>query len=97
MLGVNNNECCVLKCLLPFDSLVKNEIEASDFEHSCFNWCGHGAIDRTLDGIEMKQTGNAIVLDNPIAFHGKDYDCGHCYNWTFIVKEIHELTPISKD
>ena len=91
MLGVNNNKCCILKCLLPFDALISNKIESSDFENSCSNWCGCDAIDRTLDIIKMKQTGNVIVLDNPIVFQGQDYDWGHSYEWLFEVKEIHEL------
>ena len=91
MLGVNGNNCCKLSCMLPFDQLAPAEIEESDFTHGSTNWCGKDDIERTLSLIKMKQTGRKIILKNPIVFHGKDYDWGHEYPWTFHVKEIHEL------
>ena len=100
MLGVNGLRCCILSCLIPFNNLIPDEIEASDFNHRSTNWCGYDYIGRTLDMIEMKQTGNVIVLDNPIVFQGQDYDWGHSYEWLFTVNEIHELSnkkQISKE
>lgn len=96
MLGVNskNNHCCKLYCLLSFQNLIPSEIEASDFTHSCTNWCGNDEIPRTLALINMSQTGNKIVLDKPIVFRGTDYDWGREYPWTFKVDEIHELEEI---
>jgi len=91
MLGVNKNECCILTCLIPFNNLAPNEIEASDFVHRSTNWNGRDKIERTLDVVQMKQTGNVIVLDSPIVFRGADKDWGHTYRWSFEVNEIHEL------
>lgn len=91
MLGVNKNKCCILTCLIPFNNLIPDEIEVSDFNHDCTNWNGCDDIERTLRFIETKQTGNVIVLDNPIVFRGVDNDWGHSYEWLFEVKEIHEL------
>lgn len=100
MLGVNGDECCELVCLIPFDNLIANKIESSDFVHRSTNWNGHDKIERTLSIIQMKQTGNVIVLDDPIVFRGFDNDWGHSYEWRFKVNEIHELInekQISKD
>ena len=91
MLGVNGDNCCELKCIIPFDQLVPHELEASDFSHSATNWCGNDDIARTLGILGMKQTGRKIILKKPIVFHGNDHDCGHVYSWSFAVKEIHEL------
>ena len=92
MLGVNGNKCCTLSCLFSFDNLMQDEIEADDFNHDCFGWCGCGEIESTLNHIEMKQTGRVVVLDTPIVFYGQDYDWGHSYDWSFTVNEIHELS-----
>ena len=94
LLGVNSksNSCCKLFCIIPFDSLVRSEVEANDFIHDSTNWCGQDDIKRTLGIIKMKQTGKKIILDKPIVFNGSDYDMGHIYPWQFEVDEIHELT-----
>lgn len=93
MLGVNSksNRCCKLFCIVPFNNLIPSEIESDDFIHDATNWCGQDEIKRTLKLIKMKQTGNIIVLDKPIVFHGYDYDWGREYLWHFEVDEIHEL------
>ena len=93
MLGVNSrsNRCCKLFCLLPFEKIIPSEVEVSDFIHDATNWGGQDEIKRTLDIIKMKQTGNKIILENPIVFHGQDYDWGRTDYWHFRVDEIHEL------
>lgn len=94
MLGVNSrsNNCCKLSCLIPFNNLVPSKIEANDFVHYATNWCGQDKIERTLEFIGMKQTGNKIILNNPIVFHGYDYDWGRELPWSFEINEIHELS-----
>ena len=96
MLGVNSksNRCCKLLCLVPFERIVPSEVEATDFIHSATNWCGNDEIKRTLELIKMQQTGNKIILDKPIVFHGSDYDCGREDPWKFEVNEIHELEEL---
>lgn len=99
MLGVNSkrNRCCELRCLLPFEKLIPSELEESDFSASATNWGGND-IDRTLGIIQMKQTGRKIMLDNPITFHGWDYDrWSQTLPWECEVDEIHELTPTASD
>ena len=93
MLGINSitNECCILFCLLPFNILIPSEIESSDFTSQATNWGGRDEIERTLDIINMKQTGKKIYLDKKIKFEGADSDMGHTYPWKFEIDEIHEL------
>ena len=93
MLGVNSktNQCCELHCLLSFDKLIDQQLEASDFKHSATNWCGCDSITRTLSFSNMNQTGRKIVLDDNIVFSGSDFDMGHEYPWKFEIDEIHEL------
>lgn len=93
MLGVNsnNNKCCELTCLLPFSSLIPSELETSDFIHNATNWGGCDKVERTLDILRMKPTGNKYILVDPIRFHGSDYDCGMSNPWCFKVDEIWEL------
>ena len=94
MLGVKNNRlCCVLECLIPFSGLIPGEIEASDFKHSSTNWSGCDAIQRTIEIMKLKLTGNTISLPSPITFYGEDYDMGHKYPWSFDVNEIYEVIP----
>lgn len=91
-LGVNKfNRCCILYCIVPFDSLIADEIEASDFIHSSTNWCGCDDVDRALKIINKVPTGKKIELPKPIVYNGSDYDCGHNYSWRFEVNEIWEL------
>ena len=97
-LGVNTktNVCCILYCLLPFDMLVPDEIEKSDFGYDCTGWNGCDNIERTLSHLNRTRTGNVITLNTPIDVHGIDSDMGHEYRWTFEFTEIHEtkeLTP----
>lgn len=94
MLGVNSRtgSCCKLTCLIAFNLLVSEELEADDFVHSATNWNGQDEIDRTLNIINMRQTGKKIILSEPLQFTGVDQDMGHSYFWRFIVDEIHELT-----
>lgn len=93
MLGCNkkSGRCCILKCLLPFEQLVPNELESSDFEHDATNWCGNDDINRTLSIEHLKLTGRFIPLSNSIRFRGCDYDMGHTYPWTFDVTDIYEV------
>ena len=91
-LGVNGKECCVLSSLLPFDALIPEEIEQTDFNHSCTNWCGRDTIDRTLTFIsEDYKIGRKIILPKEIRYKGFDSDWGRQYDWSFVVKEIWEL------
>ena len=96
MLGVNseNNKCCKLLCIIPFDNLIPSELEADDFIHDATNWCGQDEIERTLGFIKMKQTGRKIALDNPITFRGSDSDWGRECPWQFEVDEIYELEDV---
>lgn len=93
MLGVNSNnsKCCKLSCLLPFDSLVLDELETSDFVHDATNWGGCDMINRTIGIIKMNPTGRKHLLAKPLRFHGSDYDCGTTSPWSFAVDEIWEL------
>lgn len=93
MLGVNSktNQCCELHCLLSFDKLIGQQLEANDFTHRATNWCGCDSIARTLSFSNTKRTGRKIVLNNTIVFNGSDFDMGHEYPWEFEVDEIHEL------
>lgn len=93
-LGVSNNRCCILSCLLPFNRLVPDEIESSDFDHDCTDWCGSDSIDRTLKILKKAPTGKKIKLSKPIFFTGSDYDCGIYYPWKFEVDEIWELKRV---
>ena len=96
MLGVNSktNYCCKLFCLMSFDQLVPEELEASDFVHDATNWNGQDEINRTLGFLNMKQTGKKIILKKPLEFAGVYFDCGHEYSWRFAVDEIHELVEL---
>ena len=96
MLGINSedNNCCILHCLLPFDNLKVSELEASDFTHAATNWCGQDEVERTLSIIKMKQTGKKIKLNEKITFFGTDSDMGHTYPWEFEIDEIHELCTV---
>ena len=92
-LGVSESHrsCCLLYSLLPFDSLVPDELERSDFIHRSTNWGGGDDIDRTLKFEKKIPTIRKIVLKKPLVFDGKDYDWGHYYPWSFSVHEIWEL------
>lgn len=96
MLGVNSHSgyCCKLSCLVPFSQIDAAEVEANDFKHDATNWSGCDEINRTLGFLKMKQTGNKILLQQPITFSGVDHDHGHVYAWRFNVDEIHELEEI---
>lgn len=93
MLGVNTERltCCILECLLPYDKIINEDIEASDFTHYSTNWNGCDSIPRTLSYKNLKQTGRKFKLKNKISFNGTDADMGHYYNWTFTIDEIREL------
>lgn len=91
MLGVNGNYCCILYCLLPFDELDLDKLESSDFMHGSTNWNGCDTIDRTLVLKRLKKTDRKHELKSPLAYKGKDYDCGHEYPWKFEVTEIWEV------
>lgn len=94
MLGVKNKKlCCVLECLIPFSSLIPDQIESSDFKHSSTNWSGCDKLQRTTEIMKLKLTGNIITLPSPITFHGEDHDMGHTYPWSFEINEIYEVTP----
>lgn len=97
MIGINSiprrsgkTYCCILKCLLPFEKIVKEDIEASDFFHSSTNWGGCDELQQTISIEKLRLTGRSICLENPIIFHGADYDHGHNYGWSFTVNEICE-------
>lgn len=93
MLGVNsnNNKCCELTCLLPFSSLIPSELETSDFIHNATNWGGCDFLERTLEHIRMRPTGQKYILVEPIRFYGSDYNHGVSCPWHFKVDEIWEL------
>lgn len=92
-LGVNTetNKACVLFCLLDFDSLIGQELEARAFNHESTNWCGRDDLSRTIELKGFKPTGRKLDLAPPMVFHGTDYDCGHNYNWRFSVNQIWEV------
>ena len=93
LLGVNSEEltCYILECLLPYDKIINEDIEASDFTHSSTGWNGRDSLPRLLSFKNLKQTGRKIKLKNKISFNGTDTDMGHYYNWTFTIDEIREL------
>ena len=93
MLGVNTEEltCCVLKCQLPFDEIINEDIESFDFIHDCAGWNGRDPLPRVLNFISSKLTGRKIKLKNNISFHGTDTYMEQDYNWTFTIDEIREL------
>jgi len=93
MLGVNGNNCCILKCLVPFESLKNNidSLESSDFTHDSTNWNGHDEISRTLELKKLKLGNGRMKLKNPISFEGYDSDMGHSYHWNFTINEIYEV------
>lgn len=93
MLGVDldRKKCCVLKCLLSFNDLINDELEASDFTHESTNWCGCDDIERTLKLRNYKPTGCYRISKHPIIFNGHDSDMGNFHSWSFCVNEIWEL------
>lgn len=93
MLGVKDGFklCCILKCLLPFDQLSDEDVQADDFIHESTNWNGCDRIERTLDLLKAELTGRGIALPHPIIFYGVDHDMGHEYRWQFTVDEIWEI------
>lgn len=95
MLGVNDqNRCCILNCLVPFEQLKPDQIEKEDFEYSATNWGGNDDIDRTLSISNLSVTGNSIELKEPICVEGIDYDCGHQYPWEFEFSKIYETKNV---
>ena len=80
-----------MKCYTTF--LIPSELEPSDFIHSATNWGGCDMIERTLDAIRKKPTGQKHILVDPIRFYGADYDRGMSCPWHFKVDEIWELEP----
>lgn len=92
-LGVNTktNKACVLSCLLDFDSLVGQELEAKAFNHYSTNWCGRDDVDRTINLQGLTPTGRKLDLSPPMVFTGTDYDCDHNYNWHFSVNQLWEV------
>lgn len=93
MLGDDSKgNCCILECLLPFDQLIPDEIESSDFKHDATNWGGCDDMKRTLSIKHLTLTGRVIHLNNPIWFCGTDTDMGHSYNWYFNVIDIYEVS-----
>ena len=92
-LGVNGDDCCILRCLADFDTLAMNasDIDADDFAHTSTNWNGRDDIKRTCSLRELEATGRVLLLPKPITFSGTDYDMGNEYPWTFTVKEIWEV------
>ena len=69
-LGMNtaDNKCCVLSCMIPFDKLIPDELEASNFSHYSTNWGGRDDIERTLKLEGLQLTGKKILLKEPLAF-----------------------------
>lgn len=98
-LGINSKsgKCCVLSCVVPFDKLIPDLIEASDFSHSSTNWGGRDDIERTLKLEGLQLTGNKILLKEPLRYTGTDYDHGHCYGWNFFVDAIAETIDAPKE
>ena len=98
-LGLNtaDNKCCVLSCMIPFDDLVPDELEASDFSHSTTGWCGRDKIERTLKLEGLQFTGKKILLKEPLAFFGEDHDSGFRYGWTFFVDAIAETVDAPEE
>lgn len=90
-LGVNGDSCCILSCLLPFDMLVADELEVSDFTYGATSWNGRDNICRTVELRNLVPTGRILKLPRPIVFTGYDNDMGHTYHWSFAVHEIHEV------
>lgn len=91
MLGVNENKCCILECLIGFNNLDINDLTEDDFVHNSTNWNGCDEIERTLTLKGYKPTGHRIALKEPVIFRGSDSDCGNQYPWRFDVNEIWEL------
>ncbi len=95
-LGLSKNGfCCILESLLTFHQIKEHvrELESSDFIHSSTDWCGCDDEDRTLRVLNLRKTGNDVVLPYPLSFTGVDDDMGHSYSWRFDVSEIVEVEP----
>lgn len=91
MLGVNGDRCCLLRCLIPFDGLIGQNLEVSDFWYAATADGGSDTIYRTLALKALVRTGREIVLDEPLYFRGQDAGCGHMFSWTFPVTKICEV------
>lgn len=98
-LGMNtaDNKCCVLSCMIPFDKLIPDELEASDFSHYSTNWGGRDDIERTLKLEGLQLTGKKILLKEPLAFSGEDHDSGFRYGWTISVDVIAETADAPEE
>lgn len=90
-LGVQGDVCCILESLLNFDQLDVNTLQPSDFIHSSTNWGGCDKIKRTVEIRKFETTGREKVLNKPLLFMGKDYDCGKDYSWQLQVDKIVEI------
>ena len=97
-LGITeDNRACILKSVVPFDTLDPADIEATDFAQRSTDWGGGGSIDHTLNCLQSdmgrtpKLTGREITLRKPISYSGVDHDWGHAFNWTFKVVKIAEV------
>ena len=99
VLGINKNECCILKTLASFHKIEveKNFLEESDFEHSSTNWSGKDDTARTVELNEYHLTGKRVILDKPLIFKGKNPDHGKEYDWKFEVLELWEVSSYFSD
>lgn len=94
-LGVSGGRCCILESHLTFRMIAEHEreLEPSDFVHSSTNWCGCDEESRTLNILNMRETGNYVALTRPLSFTGEDDDMGQSYPWRFDVFNIVEIEP----
>lgn len=91
ILGVNENQCCLLYSHTPFECMNNSIIKYVHFRHDCTNWCGKDTIERTLKLTGIKLTGNKLKLSEPLVFNGSDDDWGITRPWEFEVKELWEI------
>ena len=90
-IGYNSkdNSCCVIESLATFDMLKQN-FELYKVNIRATNWGGCDTVKRTEVQLNKKVNwNNSFPYYKKV--HGQDWDCGHCYSWTFEFDTVYEL------